>query len=188
MTPDLEEMIRQRAHAIWEREGRPHGRHEEHWQMAAAEITEELERIKADHVPTEGGEAPEAPRKGRQRRTGGDTDAGTPRPRRASKADAGAVSGKGETVADPGPQDAPPKRGRKAKGEAQAEVAPSAAKTTRRRAAKGTEDAQPAPSSETATKTRHRTGKAAEASSEAGVAEAPVRRGRKPRGAAETIH
>ena len=33
--------IRERAHAIWEREGRPEGRHIEHWQQAAREIAEE---------------------------------------------------------------------------------------------------------------------------------------------------
>lgn len=27
------------AYAIWEREGRPHGRDEEHWRMAEAELT-----------------------------------------------------------------------------------------------------------------------------------------------------
>lgn len=36
-----EERIRQRAHAIWEREGRPAGRHEEHWAQARREIAEE---------------------------------------------------------------------------------------------------------------------------------------------------
>lgn len=33
-----EDMIRERAHHIWEREGRPEGRAEEHWQMARSEL------------------------------------------------------------------------------------------------------------------------------------------------------
>ncbi|MGQ9368496.1 DUF2934 domain-containing protein [Azospirillum sp. A39] len=33
--------IRQRAHEIWEREGNPHGRHDEHWAQAEAEIAAE---------------------------------------------------------------------------------------------------------------------------------------------------
>lgn len=33
--------VRERAHAIWEREGRPEGRHIAHWQQAAREIAEE---------------------------------------------------------------------------------------------------------------------------------------------------
>ncbi len=31
--------IRERAYAIWEREGRPHGRDREHWRQAEAEIS-----------------------------------------------------------------------------------------------------------------------------------------------------
>ena len=38
--PD-EERIRRRAHAIWEREGRPEGRREEHWAQARREIEAE---------------------------------------------------------------------------------------------------------------------------------------------------
>ena len=30
--------IEKRAHEIWERAGRPHGMHEEHWRQAEAEI------------------------------------------------------------------------------------------------------------------------------------------------------
>ncbi len=38
---DYENTVRQRAHAIWEREGRPHGRDREHWAQAEAEIQAE---------------------------------------------------------------------------------------------------------------------------------------------------
>lgn len=36
-----EERIRQRAHSIWEQEGRPEGRHEAHWDQACRECAEE---------------------------------------------------------------------------------------------------------------------------------------------------
>ena len=39
---DREQRIRERAHAIWEHEGRPEGQAERHWQMAKHAI-EELE-------------------------------------------------------------------------------------------------------------------------------------------------
>lgn len=41
MTNEREERIRQRAHDIWEREGRPHGRHDDHWRRAKEEIETE---------------------------------------------------------------------------------------------------------------------------------------------------
>jgi hypothetical protein len=36
--PHHEHLIRERAHAIWEREGRPDGRADDHWQSAIAEL------------------------------------------------------------------------------------------------------------------------------------------------------
>lgn len=41
MSADKHERIRQRAHAIWESEGRPEGQHERHWALACAEIEAE---------------------------------------------------------------------------------------------------------------------------------------------------
>ncbi|HYE49339.1 MAG TPA: DJ-1/PfpI family protein [Azospirillaceae bacterium] len=35
---ERERLVRERAYEIWESEGRPHGRHEEHWQRAHAEV------------------------------------------------------------------------------------------------------------------------------------------------------
>jgi len=43
--PD-QDLIRARAHQIWEREGRPEGRHIEHWEMASAEIAAEAKPAK----------------------------------------------------------------------------------------------------------------------------------------------
>ncbi len=34
----IETLIRERAYAIWEREGRPEGRERQHWEQAAREI------------------------------------------------------------------------------------------------------------------------------------------------------
>ena len=36
--PERDQAIRQRAHEIWEREGRPDARHEEHWRLAEQEL------------------------------------------------------------------------------------------------------------------------------------------------------
>jgi hypothetical protein len=50
--PDRDERIRQRAYEIWDREGRPHGRDQEHWLMAVDELIEELEQAKVtQYVP-----------------------------------------------------------------------------------------------------------------------------------------
>ncbi|RUW17185.1 DUF2934 domain-containing protein, partial [Mesorhizobium sp. M4B.F.Ca.ET.013.02.1.1] len=38
MTDDRQERIRQRAHAIWEKAGRPEGADIQHWDQATAEI------------------------------------------------------------------------------------------------------------------------------------------------------
>jgi len=38
VTDDRHERIRQRAHEIWEKAGRPEGAHMEHWDQATAEI------------------------------------------------------------------------------------------------------------------------------------------------------
>ena len=39
---DNEQRIRERAHAIWERTGRPDGQEAEHWSQAEREIQEEM--------------------------------------------------------------------------------------------------------------------------------------------------
>ena len=195
MTPDLEEMIRQRAHEIWEQEGRPHGRHEEHWQKAAGEITQELERIKAAHTPAtaEEIEAPAAPRRGRPRKaetptTGGEAPA--PRKRRASKATSedGAAPGEGPAGSSETQLKAPRKRGRKAAGDTQAESVPAGVASSGQRAAKGTTGAQSEPAAAAAPKTRRKKSEAAEGSPEGTDADRPTRRGRKLKAEADTIY
>ena len=34
----IDNLIRERAYAIWEREGRPEGRERQHWEQAAREV------------------------------------------------------------------------------------------------------------------------------------------------------
>lgn len=46
--PD-EDRIRSRAYQIWEEEGRPEGRHDEHWYRARAELERQLHR-NTEHV------------------------------------------------------------------------------------------------------------------------------------------
>jgi hypothetical protein len=38
MSKEREDRVKTRAYAIWEREGRPEGRHEDHWHMASEEL------------------------------------------------------------------------------------------------------------------------------------------------------
>jgi hypothetical protein len=42
--PDQEDHVRKRAHAMWEKEGRPHGKEKEHWERALQELRSEEER------------------------------------------------------------------------------------------------------------------------------------------------
>jgi DUF2934 family protein len=50
MTADFEERVRKRAYLLWEREGRPNGRADEHWRQAVAELAE-LEAAEAAREP-----------------------------------------------------------------------------------------------------------------------------------------
>lgn len=52
MSSDREEQIRRRAYEYWEMEGRPEGRHREHWERAAREIAAEKgESAEDDEIP-----------------------------------------------------------------------------------------------------------------------------------------
>lgn len=48
---DHEKTVRERAHEIWEREGKPEGKHAEHWAQAEHEISHSGDRIEGDDVP-----------------------------------------------------------------------------------------------------------------------------------------
>ena len=51
---DVTEKIRLRAHSIWESEGAPDGRHEDHWFQAEREILHEFDQLDGDDVPNLG--------------------------------------------------------------------------------------------------------------------------------------
>lgn len=85
MTTEREDRIRNRAHEIWQREGQPHGRHDDHWQKAREEIEAE-----------DGGSVPGR----RTARKAQSSDAAQPKPRRAAKRDAGSDS---SAAAEPKP-------------------------------------------------------------------------------------
>jgi hypothetical protein len=55
MSDDFEERVRQRAHELWERAGRPEGLAEQHWEQALQQITAEAEGADSDRE--EGGES-----------------------------------------------------------------------------------------------------------------------------------
>jgi hypothetical protein len=46
-----EDVIQMRAYAIWENEGRPEGKHLEHWRMAAREVAVTVAMPKAIAAP-----------------------------------------------------------------------------------------------------------------------------------------
>jgi len=46
MSDDRQHRIRQRAHAIWESHGRPHGHDRDHWDLATQEIDAEDAKAK----------------------------------------------------------------------------------------------------------------------------------------------
>ena len=52
MEPEIEERIRARAFAIWEQEGRPDGKHLEHWLRAKRLVAAEAARAMAAAVVT----------------------------------------------------------------------------------------------------------------------------------------
>lgn len=74
---DREELIRRRAYAIWEQEGRPEGQDKRHWEQASCEMTR--------------GDAP-SPMEETEGATGALSPPASPPPRReADNSDAGQV-------------------------------------------------------------------------------------------------
>ncbi len=57
-----EDVIKMRAYAIWENEGRPEGKHLEHWRVAAREVA-----VTADAPKTIAAAAPKKHAKGQKR-------------------------------------------------------------------------------------------------------------------------
>jgi hypothetical protein len=48
---DVTDRIRLRAYSIWEREGNPDNRHEDHWLQAEREILHEFNILEGDDIP-----------------------------------------------------------------------------------------------------------------------------------------
>lgn len=64
MEHDREEQIRKRAYEIWEREGRKEGSHEDHWEQAERELSDEQTGGAGGSGERAGGEQPAAPAAG----------------------------------------------------------------------------------------------------------------------------
>lgn len=67
MTEKDEDLIKKRAYALWESEGRPEGRHDEHWSKAYQEFanTENTSVLGAPEEETAPGEEPAKADKGK---------------------------------------------------------------------------------------------------------------------------
>ena len=62
MAESRDERIRRRAYEIWDREGRSHGRHEDHWHQAAVEIdAEDRKGAASEPAETAAAHAPAEP-------------------------------------------------------------------------------------------------------------------------------
>ena len=53
MTTGFDEIVRTRAYALWESEGRPLGRDAEHWRMSEEEARRQLERMATARAPSQ---------------------------------------------------------------------------------------------------------------------------------------
>lgn len=102
---DPHERIRRRAHEIWEREGRPDGKHDEHWSRAEREVQAEGGTATEDSSDTT------AKRRGAAKGT-----------RAAAQTISSVATGTGEVAA-------PAKGTRKSKAETETAKAPAAAKS-----------------------------------------------------------
>lgn len=69
MDQDVERRIRDRAHKIWEEEGRPEGRDVDHWLRAAQEIAAEEHEQSGSSTDSDTAEAEEKPKRSRATRT-----------------------------------------------------------------------------------------------------------------------
>ena len=84
MNIDLEQKIRERAYQIWEREGRAHGRHEDHWHAAQRELANLAQEVSTITVPaTKAATAPKARKQAAPAAAKPKVDAAAPRRRRA---------------------------------------------------------------------------------------------------------
>lgn len=73
MILERRQRIQQRAYALWEAEGQPHGMHEEHWHRAEKEVEaeESAARVKKAASPPAARQRNEASRPRRRRKSSG---------------------------------------------------------------------------------------------------------------------
>jgi hypothetical protein len=69
MTAGFDEMVRNRAYALWEREGRPLGRDAEHWLQSEEEARRELLRKATAKAPSQPKAKAASGKKGSAKRT-----------------------------------------------------------------------------------------------------------------------
>jgi DUF2934 family protein len=87
MESDREKRVRERAYQIWQREGEPHGRSDEHWAQAEAEIELEHE-LAADRAAAGQKPMTEAPLRSEPARRQGRNEKTPTNNRRRGKAEA----------------------------------------------------------------------------------------------------
>lgn len=68
MNDDREHQVRQRAYALWESEGRPEGRHEEHWHRAHGESAQDAPDAAEEASAPQAAAAPETKPKAARRK------------------------------------------------------------------------------------------------------------------------
>ena len=73
MSDDRDQQVKQRAYELWENEGRPSGRHDDHWDRARREI-EERDQGRESGVEAPSAESP-AKRTAARRKPAGETAA-----------------------------------------------------------------------------------------------------------------
>jgi hypothetical protein len=87
MESDREKRVRERAYQIWQRQGEPHGRPDEHWVQAEAEIELEHE-LAADRAAAGQKPTTEAPRRSEPARRPEPDENAPAKNRRRGKAEA----------------------------------------------------------------------------------------------------
>lgn len=187
MTNDREERIRERAHEIWEQEGRPQGRHDDHWERATREVdgggSEAAQMASMKGVSAD----PSESAKGRKRRVGSAAEGEVPAKGRRSR------SAGGEAATSEGAQAGTASRGRRSgPREVTSEgTKPDAAPpSSRRRSTKvaGAEGADASADAAQAStgRSRRRKTESTEASSEGATGEEMPKRGRRSAKSAAT--
>lgn len=85
-TADHAERVRQRAHEIWESEGRPEGRESDHWSRAEAELQNRLGDSQTTGQGMDQPQLEQTPRKPARARKAAGEGAEAPKPARAPRA------------------------------------------------------------------------------------------------------